>query len=84
MCHFTPTAFKKPSFFYTAKVAKMTQPGPKSMHNFLAKTPILPHRVCFARIPSSPFFRPFFPSLFPASFPLFCPFFPLFFPLFFM
>ena len=69
-------------FFIRPKVAKMTQPGPKSMHNFPAKTPILPHRACFARMPSSPLFSPFFPSLFPASFPLLCPFFPLFPPFF--
>ena len=72
---------KNPPFFYTAKVAKMTQPGPKSMHNFPAKTPILPHRACFARIPSSPVFSPFFPPFSQPLSPFFAPF-SLFFPLF--
>ena len=79
---FYPNCLQKTRpFLYTAKVAKMTHPGPKSMHNFPAKTPILPHRACFARIPSSRFF-PLFPPFSQPLSPFFAPFFPFFSPCF--
>ena len=81
MCHFTPTAFKKPSLFLYGQSGKNDPTWAEINAQFPCQNANFATSCLFRAHTLFPRFSPLFPSLFPASFPLFCPFFPLFFPL---